>query len=139
MELHKSKYSDGKTDGRDSRRENNPYRSFRNSGDDRRSRDDRGESTTVTCADCGDQCTVPFVPRTDKPVYCSDCFRKNKPQDSGDEMYLPHEDASPPRPLLSNETSSDVGRIPKALSSLNPQLEQVFPPKISNNFSLIVS
>ncbi|WP_157861921.1 hypothetical protein [Candidatus Nitrosopumilus sediminis] len=32
MELHKSKYSDGKTDGRNSRRENKPYRSFRNSG-----------------------------------------------------------------------------------------------------------
>ncbi len=54
-------------------------------------------------------------------------------------MYFPQEDASPPRPLLSKETSSEIGRIPKALSSLNPQFEQVFPPKISNIFSLIVS
>ena len=29
------------------------------------------------------ECQVPFVPRTNKPVYCSDCFRQNKPQDSG--------------------------------------------------------
>ena len=42
-------------------------------------------STTVTCADCGDQCTVPFVPRSDKPVYCSDCFRKYKPDDSSND------------------------------------------------------
>ena len=75
MELYKSKYYDRKK----SRGDEKSYRSFRNS------RDDRGESTTVTCADCGTQCQVPFVPRTDKPVYCSDCFRKNKPQDSRDD------------------------------------------------------
>ena len=84
MELHKSKYSDGKTGGRNFRRENNTSRSFRNSRDDRGSRD---ESATVTCSDCGTECTVPFVPRTNKPVYCSDCFRQNKPQDSGNDRY----------------------------------------------------
>ena len=88
MELYKSKYSDGKTDGRNSRRENKTSRSFRNSGDTRGSRNDRrDESTTVTCADCGDECTVPFVPRSNKPVYCSDCFRQNKPEDSGRDRY----------------------------------------------------
>ena len=84
MDLYKSKYSDGKTDGRDSRRENDASRSFRNSGDTRGTRD---ESTTVTCSDCGTECTVPFVPRTNKPVYCSDCFRQHKPQDSGNDRY----------------------------------------------------
>jgi CxxC-x17-CxxC domain-containing protein len=88
MEFYKSKYSDGKTDGRNSRRENDVSRSFRNSGDTRGSRNDsRDESTTVTCSDCGTECTVPFVPRTNKPVYCSDCFRQNKPQDSGNDRY----------------------------------------------------
>jgi len=85
MEFYKSKYSDGKTDGRDARRENKSYRSFRNSGDDRGSRDNDREDTEVTCADCGNQCTVPFVPRSNKPVYCSDCFRQNKPEDSGND------------------------------------------------------
>ncbi len=28
----------------------------------------------VTCAECGKETTVPFVPRNEKPVYCSDCF-----------------------------------------------------------------
>ena len=88
MEFYKSKYSDGKTDGRNARREGKSYRSFRNSRDDRGSRNDRrDESTTVTCSDCGTECTIPFVPRTNKPVYCNDCFRQNKPQDSGNDRY----------------------------------------------------
>ncbi|HEX4755902.1 MAG TPA: zinc-ribbon domain containing protein [Candidatus Dormibacteraeota bacterium] len=29
----------------------------------------------VTCAGCGGIARVPFQPRGDKPVYCSDCFR----------------------------------------------------------------
>ena len=85
MDLYKSKYSDGKTDGRNSRRENDTSRSFRNSGDTRGSRDNDREDTEVTCSDCGNQCTVPFVPRFNKPVFCSDCFRKNKPEDSRDD------------------------------------------------------
>ncbi|MDX1441265.1 MAG: CxxC-x17-CxxC domain-containing protein, partial [Nitrosopumilaceae archaeon] len=43
------------------------------------------QSTTVTCADCGDECQIPFVPKTNRPVYCSDCFRENKPQNSRDD------------------------------------------------------
>ncbi len=91
MELYKSKYFDRKKSGRNSDRDKKPFRSFRNSRDDRGSRyfrdNRRGESTTVTCADCGTECQVPFVPRTDRPVFCSDCFRQNKPQDSGNDRY----------------------------------------------------
>ena len=28
----------------------------------------------VTCSECGQPARVPFQPRLDKPVYCSDCF-----------------------------------------------------------------
>ena len=31
--------------------------------------------TEVTCAACGGKARVPFEPRGDRPVYCSDCFR----------------------------------------------------------------
>jgi CxxC-x17-CxxC domain-containing protein len=31
----------------------------------------------VTCDKCGKDCQVPFRPTGDKPVLCSDCFRKN--------------------------------------------------------------
>ncbi len=33
----------------------------------------------AVCADCGSACQVPFEPRQDRPVYCSDCFSKHKP------------------------------------------------------------
>ena len=31
------------------------------------------------CAQCGKDTEVPFEPRGDKPVYCSDCYRKIRP------------------------------------------------------------
>jgi CxxC-x17-CxxC domain-containing protein len=30
----------------------------------------------ATCSECGKSTEVPFQPRGDKPVYCSDCYRK---------------------------------------------------------------
>jgi CxxC-x17-CxxC domain-containing protein len=36
------------------------------------------ELTTVTCASCGGNATVPFVPRLDRPVYCSSCFEQER-------------------------------------------------------------
>lgn len=30
----------------------------------------------VTCAKCGKATQVPFQPRGDKPVYCTDCFKE---------------------------------------------------------------
>ncbi len=34
------------------------------------------EMFTATCASCGAEAKVPFQPREDRPVYCSDCFAK---------------------------------------------------------------
>jgi CxxC-x17-CxxC domain-containing protein len=42
----------------------------------RRERTGNRDMTTVTCAACGVQTTVPFVPRLDRPVYCNSCFAK---------------------------------------------------------------
>ena len=36
------------------------------------------EMHTVVCAECGKDATVPFQPRGDRPVYCSDCFSKQR-------------------------------------------------------------
>ncbi len=33
---------------------------------------------TTTCAACGREAQVPFVPRGDKPAYCSDCFQDQR-------------------------------------------------------------
>jgi len=33
---------------------------------------------TVTCADCGVETTVPFEPKEGRPVYCKECYVKQK-------------------------------------------------------------
>lgn len=30
----------------------------------------------ATCANCGKETEVPFKPRTDRPVYCRDCYSR---------------------------------------------------------------
>ncbi|MFH2019910.1 MAG: CxxC-x17-CxxC domain-containing protein [archaeon] len=34
------------------------------------------EMHKAKCAECGNECEVPFKPIEGKPVYCRDCFRK---------------------------------------------------------------
>ena len=37
------------------------------------------EMYPVVCAECGKDTSVPFLPRGDRPVYCSDCFSSRRP------------------------------------------------------------
>lgn len=34
----------------------------------------------ATCGTCGNECQVPFQPTGEKPVLCSDCFKKSAPR-----------------------------------------------------------
>lgn len=36
------------------------------------------EMYDVVCADCGAEAKVPFKPRNDRPVYCSNCFENHR-------------------------------------------------------------
>ena len=36
----------------------------------------RREMFVATCSSCGREARVPFQPRGDKPVYCSDCYQQ---------------------------------------------------------------
>ena len=36
------------------------------------------EMHEATCAKCGCTARIPFLPRDDRPVYCSECFAKMK-------------------------------------------------------------
>jgi CxxC-x17-CxxC domain-containing protein len=38
---------------------------------------------TAVCSNCGQEAQVPFQPRTDRPVYCTDCFQQVRPARSG--------------------------------------------------------
>lgn len=41
------------------------------------------EMFPVTCAQCGKATQVPFEPRGDRPVYCSDCFATQRGSSGG--------------------------------------------------------
>jgi CxxC-x17-CxxC domain-containing protein len=38
------------------------------------------EYFAAVCASCGGEAKVPFEPKTDRPVYCSDCFARMREQ-----------------------------------------------------------
>ncbi len=79
---------------------------FEDRGDSRRSeRRPPLEMHDVVCAKCGKDCQVPFKPTTDKPVFCSDCFKKN---DS-------------PR----NDRGSGSGITPEQFKQLNVKLDKI--------------
>ena len=40
------------------------------------------EMHNAICDRCGERCEVPFKPTGEKPVYCSNCFRKNDRMES---------------------------------------------------------
>ena len=40
------------------------------------------EMHTAICSSCGKEAEVPFVPRGDKPVYCTDCFQGQRERTS---------------------------------------------------------
>ena len=41
------------------------------------------EMHPVVCAQCGKDTEVPFLPRGDRPVYCSDCFSQQRSGSAG--------------------------------------------------------
>jgi CxxC-x17-CxxC domain-containing protein len=47
-------------------------------------RDGPLEKFKAVCSECGKDCELPFKPTNNKPVFCSDCFRKqDRPDDRG--------------------------------------------------------
>ena len=36
------------------------------------------EMHVATCAECGGEAKVPFVPKNDRPILCSECFAASK-------------------------------------------------------------
>ena len=77
-----------------------------------RSRDSgRPQMHDVICDKCGKECQVPFKPSGDKPVLCSDCFRK-----AGD---------SGSRSFSSRGGSSNSGISQEQFNQLNAKLDKI--------------
>ena len=45
------------------------------------------EMYRATCAKCGQSCEVPFRPNGSKPVYCSNCFKRDDDRSSDGPSY----------------------------------------------------
>lgn len=77
----------------------------------------------VVCDKCGKDCRVPFKPMGNKPVYCSDCFRKNEPS-----RDFPRDSPrSSPRegPRESFRPSSAPNVSPDILNEINRKLDKI--------------
>lgn len=57
---------------REARKANQGAGGYRSGGYGSRER----EMHPAVCAQCGKETEVPFLPRGDRPVYCSDCYRQ---------------------------------------------------------------
>jgi CxxC-x17-CxxC domain-containing protein len=79
------KASGGGRGGRSSYGERDSYGGGRDSysGGGRGGYGGQREMFTTTCASCGREAQVPFQPRGDKPVYCSECFQQQPRRSSG--------------------------------------------------------
>ena len=53
-------------------------RRFNKSGGNRGFRKDSGprEMHKAVCAECKQECEVPFKPSQDRPVFCKECYKK---------------------------------------------------------------
>jgi len=89
------------------------------------------EMHEATCSGCNKQCEVPFKPNGRKPVFCSDCFRKDENQDdraSFGEKRSFREDRGFDRPAPHpNDRSTDRGssEICAELRTMNSKLEAI--------------
>ena len=90
-------------------RDERPARSFNRASSDRPERSNRLEMFETTCDRCKKRCEVPFKPSGGKPVYCSDCFRKNESFDQNNGA--------------NSTSSSDLNQINKKLDKILELLE----------------
>ncbi len=88
------------------------------------------EMFQATCDSCGKSCELPFKPNGSKPVYCSDCFKK---QDSGSDRRSggfdrggdrrsdsrPSRDFSAPRPSNGPDLSGLNAKLDKIIELLS--------------------
>ncbi|MFC1576488.1 CxxC-x17-CxxC domain-containing protein [Candidatus Omnitrophota bacterium] len=65
--------------------------------------------TRVICADCNQECEIPFKPSGDRPVYCKECFSKRK---TGN-MFKSNRDTRPEGRDFPREHRFDKGQAGK--------------------------
>ena len=91
-----------------------------------RGRDSRrpAEMHEITCDKCGKQCEVPFKPTGDKPVFCSDCFRKNSSPGNDSDSRNQNRTQSGFSSEQLNKINAKLDRIIKILQELEIDNEE---------------
>lgn len=98
-----------------------------------RDRGDRPEMFKAVCAECGDSCEVPFKPNGNKPVYCSNCFKRDKApsnnfhSDRAPRFEAPHFHAekSPVNSKLEDKLDAINAKLEKIMKFISPAVEAI--------------
>lgn len=84
----------------------------------------RNESFQATCAECGNDCTVPFKPNGRKPVLCSNCFQGGDRDNSRRPSYSDRSDRSDRKPFNRSSERPRFDR-PANDSGVQEELKQI--------------
>ncbi|MBN2094054.1 MAG: hypothetical protein JW740_01660 [Candidatus Zambryskibacteria bacterium] len=85
----------------------------------------RPQMFSTTCASCHKTCEVPFRPTGDKPVYCDDCFRKNRGISSGDYGQRNRKDKRDSFSSKSQVQDKRIDELKIQLDSVNAKLDKI--------------
>jgi CxxC-x17-CxxC domain-containing protein len=114
---------------------NRSERSYdRNDRGDRGNRDDRRDDRkervefSAICDECGKACKLPFVPSTDKPVYCSECFEM-RGERSGLRSVASSGDGNREIREIKDQIISLNVKLEKIMTALNIKTEKPREPK----------
>ena len=77
----------------------------------------------VTCDKCGKDCDVPFKPTGDKPVYCSDCFRKNGNSEKKSKKYDDFQEFDRMEKKAPNSQSNE--ELKKRLDDIEEKIDKI--------------
>jgi CxxC-x17-CxxC domain-containing protein len=87
---------------------------------ERNAKDTAKTSTSITCARCGKQADVPFVPEPGRPVYCRECFAIVKNEQKMERLRLPTDQAGLP-------STAPARIVPEHSVAISPPRTQTRP------------
>jgi CxxC-x17-CxxC domain-containing protein len=89
---------------------------------------DRPQMHSAVCGECGNPCEVPFRPVDGRPVFCNNCFRKQKDagapsfgKPAGDRFSRPRFD----RPSAPTPVTANLSQFKEQLEMLNVKLDRI--------------
>jgi len=80
------------------------------------------ERFDAVCDECGEACQVPFRPSSGKPIFCDDCFSKNKKRDGSRDFDRNDRND---RRSSGDSRGGDNGQYKEQLNKISAKLDQV--------------